>query len=156
MNNRESFEATDFFKSMPDEMKLRSGKKYANLTLNGEFELFCLGFNAAIASQAQQESEQLSFDDNGQLVDKSQAKRIAELEEKEKVLDCLINEFEGKHRFMGTMRVHKKFPHDLHTGLNPATVCAERIDIFQWVFRSNGECSFKKAVMNLLSQKNGE
>ena len=80
----------------------------------------------------------------------------AELEQKEKVLDRLINEFEGKHKFVGTRRVHKKLPRDLRTMENAATICAEHVDVFQWVLRADGEHSFKQAVMNLLSQKNGD
>ena len=68
MNNREAmqkaFEATDFFQDLPLEVKMRNGKNYASVTLNGEFEIFCIGFNAALESQAQQtESQWISVEE---------------------------------------------------------------------------------------------
>lgn len=87
----------------------------------------------------------------------AQAKRIAELEQKEIVLDRLIAMFEGKHKFVGTKMVHKELPRVSQIGLNEASVCAERVNVYQWVFRADGETSFKLAVMNLLTaSKNGD
>jgi hypothetical protein len=52
---RAEFELTDFFIDLPKEMKSNKNGKYINSTLNGEFELFCLGYQAALSAVPAQE-----------------------------------------------------------------------------------------------------
>lgn len=74
-------------------------------------------------------------------------------EQKAKIFDKLVEEFQGNHLFIGNMRRSQSINRNIYNFESGESIRFEQVPVYQWTLRSNGEKDFAQALFNLLSKE---